>query len=167
MRLVRAHGYNKVSIAVIAKEAGVARQTLYNRWDTKADLVLDALFEDAENHAAAPSLDDTRDIGVQLEEFLWNVFQYVTANEDMMRALIAAAQHDTAFHRSFYAKFVLPRDKIISDLLRLAQTRGEFSPDRDAELVSGLIHGAFWYRLLNRKPLDASFARAIVSDFFD
>ncbi|WP_373636920.1 TetR-like C-terminal domain-containing protein [Yoonia sp. BS5-3] len=124
------------------------------------------MFDDAENYAAAPSLEDGRDIRVLLEEFLLNIFQYVTANGDMMRALIAAAQHDTAFHSSFYAKFVLPRDKMISDLLRLAQTRGEFSPERDAELVSGFIHGAFWYRLLNRKPLDARFARAIVSDVF-
>lgn len=167
LRLVRANGYNKVSIAVIAKEAGVARQTLYNRWDTKADLVLDALFEDAENYAAAPSLEDTRDSRVLLEEFLMSIFHHLTANGDMMRALIAAAQHDTAFRSSFYAKFVLPRDRMITDLLRLAQMRGEFSPDRDAELVSGFIHGAFWYRLLNRKPLDANFARAIVSDCFD
>jgi AcrR family transcriptional regulator len=167
LRLVRANGYKKVSIAVIAKEAGVARQTLYNRWDTKADLVLDALFEDAENYAAAPSLEDKRDSRVLLEEFLMNIFHYLTANGDMMRALIAAAQHDTAFQSSFYAKFVLPRDRMITDLLRLAQTRGEFSPDRDAELVSSFIHGAFWYRLLNRKPLDANFARAIISDFFD
>ncbi|MDO6591480.1 TetR family transcriptional regulator [Loktanella sp. D2R18] len=167
LRLVRAKGYNKVSIAVIAKEAGVARQTLYNRWNTKADLVLDALFEEAQNYAAAPSLNDTRDSRVLLEEFLTNVFHHLTDNGDMMRALIAAAQIDRAFHDTFYAKFVLPRDRMITDLLRLAQTRGEFSSDRNAELVSGFIHGAFWYRLLNRKALNADFARAIISEFFD
>ena len=36
LRLVRETGYEKVSIAAIIAEAGVARQTLYNRWDTKA-----------------------------------------------------------------------------------------------------------------------------------
>ena len=44
--LVRARGYGKVSIAAIVAAAGVARQTLYNRWSSKAELVLDAVFEE-------------------------------------------------------------------------------------------------------------------------
>lgn len=165
--LVREKGYDKVSIATIAREAGVARQTLYNRWNTKADLVLDAVFEETQNYAADPPCDDPQDCRVLLEEFLTNVFRHLTADGDVLRALIAAAQQDVKFQESFYAKFVLPREKMITALLQRAQERGEFSPDRNTKLVSGFIHGAFWYRLLNRGILDAKFARAITSEVFD
>ena len=40
LSLIRESGYRAVSIAAIAKKAGVARQSVYNRWPTKADLVL-------------------------------------------------------------------------------------------------------------------------------
>lgn len=167
MRLVREKGYDNVSIAAITKEAGVARQTLYNRWNTKADLVHDAVFDEVQNYAALPSLDDVGDCRVMLEEFLTNVFVHLTADGDILRALIAAAQQDATFHESFYARFVLPREKMITDLLRLAQERGELAENRNLELVSGFIHGAFWYRLLNRGELDAKFAKAITAEFFD
>lgn len=167
LRLVREKGYDAVSITAIVKEAGVARQTLYNRWSTKADLVLDAVFEATQNYAAAPAVDDIQDCRVLLEEFLTSIFTHLTADGDILRALIAAAQQDETFQERLYAKFVLPREKMITNLLQLAKKRGELSPNRSAELVSGLIHGAFWYRLLNRGVLDAKFARAITSDVFD
>ncbi|QPM91839.1 TetR/AcrR family transcriptional regulator [Pseudooceanicola algae] len=167
LRLVREKGYDKVSIAAIAQEAGVARQTLYNRWNTKADLVLDAVFEVTQNYAAAIPLDDARDCCVVLEEFLTSIFSHLTADGDILRALIAAAQQDVKFQETFYTKFVLPREKMITIFLQRAKERGELSPNRNAELVSGYIHGAFWYRLLNRGTLDAKFARAIASDVFE
>lgn len=167
LRLVREKGYDKVSIAAIAQEAGVARQTLYNRWNTKADLVLDAVFEETENYAAAPPLNDAQDCRVLLEEFLRNVFRHLTSDGDILRALIAAAQKNVTFQETFSAKFVLPREKMITSLLQRAQERGEISPLRNTELVSGFIHGAFWYRLLNRYPLDDEFAKAIAVDVFD
>lgn len=167
LRLVREKGYDKVSIAAITKEASVARQTLYNRWNTKADLVLDAVFEETQNYAAAPPLEDVQDYRVLVEEFLTNVFHHLTVDGDILRALIAAAQQDVTFQDTFYAKFVLPREKMITDLLQRAKERGELSPNRNPELVSGIIHGAFWYRLLNRGTLDAEFAKAITLDVFD
>ncbi|MFG6518921.1 TetR/AcrR family transcriptional regulator [Sulfitobacter sp. 1A13496] len=166
LRLVRERGYGKVTIAAIAEEAGVARQTLYNRWNTKADLVLDAVFEETQSYAAAPPLDGERACRDLLEEFLINVFSHLAINGGVLRALIAAAQQDAAFQATFYAKFVLPREKMVTNLLQRAIERGELSADRSPELVSGLIHGAFWYRLLNRGVLDASFARAVTRDVF-
>lgn len=166
LRLVRENGYERVSIAAIAQEAGVARQTLYNRWDTKADLVLDAVFEETQSYAAEPRLDDARHCRDLLEEFLVNVFKHLAVNGDVLRALIGAAQQDVTFQETFYSKFVAPREQMITNLLLRAQERGELSPNRNTELVSSLIHGAFWYRLLNRRELGAEFARAIALDVF-
>ena len=55
---------------------------------------------------------------------------------------------------------------MITAVLRRAQDRGELSSGRNVETLSALIHGAFWYRLLNRGMLDAGFAKKIVSETF-
>lgn len=167
LQLVRANGYDKVSIAAIAQEAGVARQTLYNRWGTKADLVLEAVFEKTHNYAAEPVLNDDKDCRTLLEEFLINVFNHLNIDGDTLRILIAAAQQDKAFQASFFVKFIAPREKMVITLLHKAQEKGELSTNRNPDLISAMIHGAFWYRLLNRRTLDPQFAKDIVSDIFD
>lgn len=166
LRLVREIGYEKVSISAIIEEAGVARQTLYNRWGTKADLVLEAVFEETNNYAAEPAWDGALDCRALLEEFLNRIFEHLRVDGDTLRALIGASQQDAKFHRSFHAIFVLPREQMITNLLRRAQDRGELSPGRNVETMSILIHGAFWYRLLNRGVLDAQFAKEIVAETF-
>lgn len=167
LRLIRESGYDKVTIAAIAKEAGVARQTLYNRWNTKAELVLEAVFEETHNYAADPMLEAAGDCRALLENFLIKVFQHLNVDGDILRALIAAAQQDRAFQDAFLADFVQPRERMMTALLHHAQEHGELSPNRDPEVISAMVHGAFWYRLLNRKPLDADYARAIVSEILD
>jgi AcrR family transcriptional regulator len=167
LHLVRAQGYEKVSIAAIAKEAGVARQTLYNRWKTKADLVLEAVFEETHNYATDPVIDHTSDCRALLQNFLTKIFDHLNIDGDTLRALIAAAQQDVAFQQAFYTSFVQPREKMITALLKKAQERNELPSACDAEMLSTFIHGAFWYRLLNRRTLDAALARDITSQVFD
>ncbi|WP_424926471.1 TetR/AcrR family transcriptional regulator [Amaricoccus tamworthensis] len=166
LSLIREKGYEKVSIADIIRTAGVARQTLYNRWNTKADLVLEAVFDETGRYAAEPISDDDRTCRDQLEAFLIGVFTHLETDGDTLRALIAAAQRDAEFRAAFYTGFVLPRERMVTDLLRRAQEPGELSRARDPEMLSAFIHGAFWYRLLNGGSLDAGYARAIVGEIF-
>ncbi len=166
LQLVRERGYSKVSIAAIAGAAGVARQTLYNRWNTKADLVLDAVFEETGRFSTQPPDDAGMPCARQLESFLAEVFSHLTVDSDPLRALIAAAQEDPAFQAAFRDRFVLPRERIVTELLRRAQARGELGAERDPEMLSAFVHGAFWYRLLNGQPVDAALARAIAAEVF-
>jgi len=166
LRLVRETGYEKVSIAAIIAEAGVARQTLYNRWDTKADLILEAIFEATNSYAAEPPLDRAQDYRAQLEDFLIKVFEHLKLDGATIRSLIASSQQDAKFHASFHAKFVLPREQMMTLMLRRAQDHGALSSARNVEVLSTMIHGAFWYRLLNRGVLDAAFAKEIVPETF-
>ncbi|MDO6670266.1 TetR/AcrR family transcriptional regulator [Paracoccus sp. 1_MG-2023] len=166
LRLVREEGYEKVSISAIVKEAGVARQTLYNRWDTKAELVLEAVFEETARQAAPPTDDRDLPYARLLADFLQRIFAHLERDGDTMRALIAAAQQDPSFGNAFHQKFVAPREAMVTDLLRRAQAAGQLDPARDADLLSQLIHGALWYRLLNDKPVDADFACQVVAEVF-
>ncbi|SNT01096.1 TetR/AcrR family transcriptional regulator [Tropicimonas sediminicola] len=166
LRLMREYGYRKVSIADIASAAGVARQTLYNRWKTKADLVLEAVFEETALVAAEPDAAGEESCRVQLETFLSNVFRHLDRDGDAMRSLIAAAQEDESFQEEFRTRFILPREEMVTGLLRRAQERGEIGRNRDPEFLSTLIHGAMWYRMLNGQVVDAAFAHDIVEEVF-
>lgn len=175
LQLVRERGYGAVSIAAIAEAAGVARQTLYNRWTSKADLVLDAVFEETGRFALPPQSEagGAGPEGQQgpggaeaLEGFLRGVFAHLTRDGDPLRALIAAAQDDPAFRAAFRDRFVLPREQIVTEMLTRAKAQGELAAEDDPHMLSEFIHGAFWYRLLNGQPVDDALARAITAQVF-
>lgn len=166
LRLVREEGYSHVSISRIAAEAEVARQTIYNRWPTKADLVLDAFFAQADVIATRPDLASAEPRSELLYRFLKAIFAHLEQDGAALRSLIAAAQEDEGFRAIFWSKFVEPRGRIVADLLADAQKHGELDGDRNVELITAFVHGAFWYRLLGGQTLGDPLARDIVSEVF-
>ncbi|MEI4473201.1 TetR/AcrR family transcriptional regulator [Frigidibacter sp. MR17.24] len=166
LRLVRERGYDSVSIGQIASVAGVARQSIYNRWPAKADLVLEAVFETGAGFDPPPVGTAPGPVAARLETFLLAVFDHVARDGETLAALIAAAQADAAFRQAFRDRFVLPREALVTDMLDEARRTGEIAPGRDPALISAMIHGAFWYRLLNGLPVDAQLARALCHEVF-
>ena len=157
-RLVSERGYNSVSIGMIAEEVGVSRQTLYRRWPSKADLVLDAFLASAaqdENfvEGAFPEV---------LYDFLANLFANMQKDGPAIRNLIASAQTNPTFLKSFRERFVEPRAEVMARIIRDGMSRGEVASDLDIELLLDFLHGAFWYRLLQGKELDEDYARRMV-----
>ncbi|MBB93086.1 MAG: TetR family transcriptional regulator [Rhodobacteraceae bacterium] len=164
LRLVRDKGYDTVPISAIIAEAGVSRQSLYNRWSTKAELVLDAFYDDSFTRVAQPL--PRPDHRGALATFLADIFAHLAENGAALRSLIAAAQADETFRVAFHDRFVAPREEIVTQLLHEAQAAGELPPGRDPELLSAFVHGAFWYRLLNGQTLDDTWARRIADGVF-
>ncbi|MBT9386786.1 TetR/AcrR family transcriptional regulator [Pseudooceanicola sp. CBS1P-1] len=164
LRLVRRHGYAGVTISDIARAAGVSRQTLYARWDSKAELVLHAIFEIASQ--PDPDLSGPEPRRVLLENFLRAIFADLSADGDTLRGLIATTLTEPGFLPVFRARFSAPREAIMLALLHDARARGELPATADPELLSDFIHGAFWYRLLNGQPLPPDLAQRIAGAVF-
>ncbi|QUS36997.1 TetR/AcrR family transcriptional regulator [Falsirhodobacter algicola] len=160
--LVLAHGYDGVSIADIIRSAGVSRQTLYRRWPTKAALVLEAFFQGA----VAPPDMESGACRTALADFLQRLFDQLTREGDAIRSLIAQTVADADFAVLFRDRFVRPRERMVSDLLETAVARGELGAQTDIPVATAMLHGAFWYRLLNAEPLDRSFALALTAQVF-
>lgn len=153
-RLVVRHGYGGVSIQSIIAEAGVARQTLYRRWPSKADLVLDAFLESA----AQIPIPAGGSVTERLTGFLGGLFETLRRDGPAIRSLIASAQSDPGFLASFRARFVEPRADVVARFLRDAQQAGDLDPGGDVEAAVDACHGAFWYRLLLGADLDDAYA---------
>ncbi|MHA3976140.1 TetR/AcrR family transcriptional regulator [Halovulum sp. GXIMD14794] len=159
-KLVREHGYGAVSIGQIIAAAGVSRQTLYRRWDSKADLVLEAFFESA---GSPPDPAPGAPIRPALEAFLLQIFRHLEQDGGAIRNLIASAQTDPAFLTGFRENFVIPRERMVTDLLDRAVAERQLPPGFDIATATQMLHGGFWYRMLNGQPLDEAFARAMVA----
>lgn len=156
-QLVGERGFEAVTVNMVAMEAGVAKQTLYRRWPSKAELVLDAFLESAARY------DKHQYMGLipSIEGFLIGLFRHLERDGVAIRNLIAAAQTDAHFRERFRAKFVAPRATQLRKILELAVDSCELSADTDLGALSDMIHGAFWYRLLTGETLDGKYAKLL------
>lgn len=157
LELVAEYGYEKVTMQMIADRAGVGRQTAYRRWPTKADLVLDAMLDATELHRVASDGPVTE----MLERFLQQTFMGLEIDGPAFRSLIASAQIDSQFRENFYARFAVPRDAVIAQIIQQGIDRGELVCDTNLAQVVEMVHGAFWYRLLLGRELDEGYARTL------
>jgi AcrR family transcriptional regulator len=155
--LVHEHGFDNVTMHMISDAAGVGRQTVYRRWPTKADLIMDALLSHAER-IAIPIKGHVTDV---LSQFLIELFHGLQHDGPAIRSLIAAAQKDPVFLDHFNQKFVQPRDRALATILEHGVANGELPEDADIAMAVELIHGSFWYRLLLGRTLDERYARTL------
>lgn len=162
LALLDTHGYSHMTVADIAARAGVAKQTIYRRWTSKAEVVLAALTTRTAVEVSAP---DTGSVHGDLRALLRNSFAVLrSGRERTIRAFMAEAQFSDSFAEAFREQFVAHRRKVLTDLLRRGIGRAELRPDTDLEFLADMIYGPMWYRLLNRHaPLDDAFADALTS----
>lgn len=149
--LVAQHGLGEVSRTSVASQAGVSRQTLYNRWESVGDMLLSALLTRAEGEIGggdAGEPDSVESTRAYLRDFASAVNTWASSG---LRAVVAQALRDPAFERRFREEFLAPRH---GRLVAAVGCAG--GPTRvDAHRVAELIAGSMWYRLLvTGQPLD-------------
>ncbi|WP_069171763.1 TetR/AcrR family transcriptional regulator [Streptomyces griseus] len=146
--------YSDLTIAAVARRAGVGKHTIYRRWSTKSELLLDAL-----HRALGPALDyrDTGDVRADLRE------QFIRSSAALLspaiwpvyRAVIIAAQDDDALRERLYRQFLAVIEQHTLDRLTSAQRAGELVADADLGYPAEVLCGALYYRgLLSTRPID-------------
>ncbi|SIO15002.1 TetR/AcrR family transcriptional regulator [Halodesulfovibrio marinisediminis] len=158
--LLNEKGGSGLTIEGIAKRAKVGKPTIYRWWPSLADIVLDVVLRQAGTDIPVikfESLEKT------LHEFLR---QSMKATVDWggahLRFLIAHAQKDEDFRKRFRNNFSLTRRSVLLSIFQQAVERGEISPEQNLEILTDLIFGSMWYRLLiGHAPMDMSFAEEL------
>lgn len=149
----------------VAARAGVGKQTLYRRWTTRGDLLLDLYFRDAkpENHLDRdyPSLEAALAALIDL-----NVKRlYEPARLHLLRSLAVTAQSDPDLHRVLLARITQPRMELGRRLLERAITNGQARPELDADTVLHFIYGGIWFRILfSTEPVTAAFRDRLLAE---
>lgn len=153
-------GFAQLTMEGIAARAGVAKQTIYRWWPSKADVLLDALATKADLFVPIP---DEGSLAADLRGFLTTSFALAGKKPlaDALRALMAQAQLDEEFRGRFWSAFLRRRRDALGVLLDRATARGELPMSREA--CADVVFGVVWYRLLTDRPLDDRLADELVT----
>jgi AcrR family transcriptional regulator len=142
-RLLREVGYARLTIDAVAKQAGVARTTVYRRYRDKADLV-SAAIDTLREPANRPQTGDARkDLVRHLEN--------ARRNFDMSLAgtLLMEEPHDPRLIELFRSRMVSPRRTVVRDVILDGIERGQIRKDVDIERTLDLFFGAIFFAVLS------------------
>jgi AcrR family transcriptional regulator len=155
-------GFAALSIEEVAARAGVAKTTIYRRWNSRGVLALDAFLADFQSQQPPPDTGTLRgDLLAALRAWIRAVTR--TSAGPILAGLIAESQRDPEFGVAWRERVVERLRAQHKLLLNRAIDRGEIPPDTDQEVVLDLLFGAAYHRLLQgHRPLTDVFARRVV-----
>lgn len=138
-------GYDRLTMDAVATASKASKATLYRRWSTKGELVVDALVR----AKVAPSVIDA-DCGNLRDDLVKASCHDSGLNDEMTLSLfagvVAALQHDKEFAAAFQERFLAPKVAMTMDLLERARERGEIGRDVDLELLSSILPAIVLHR---------------------
>jgi AcrR family transcriptional regulator len=159
MELVEEKGYRAASIEGIAARAGVSKQTVYRRYRSKGEVILDALAAYAAGNLPAPDTASPRGDLAQLLTATFAAQQGIRGA--LNRALVAESIGDDDFARTVWERLILPRREVVRTILARARAPRELG-DTEADFLVDLVYGPMWYRLLFDPPsLTAAYAERL------
>ena len=149
LRQLNEVGYAGVSMESVAKEAGVARATIYRRYHDKADLITAAVAGNDSTHLTrGPSADPRGDLVFYLAEF---DDRFAESCLEVVGTLIGAREDPAALalHRQ---RVVTPRMAYLRSLLVTAVERGQLRTDADLDLALQMLTGSVFARRVAGQP---------------
>jgi len=154
-----AGGADDLSIRDVAQRAGVNETSVYRRWGTRADLILDAVL--GEVQAAVP-VPDTGSLRGDLLALLSAIAAFITTPLGQL-LLQLALRDDLPEDRDVRDQFWAERFTTGQTVLQRAQDRGELRPGVNAQLTIETLLGGLYVRLLlTREPIDATLIEHLV-----
>lgn len=147
------HGYPALTMESVAKRAGTGKASLYRRWETRAALVMDAVY------TLAPSPQSLPDTGALRGDLLAALRLGAAALRgpagEAMRGMLAEALPDAARSQALRARSQGRNRQLMAEVLRRASARGQV-PDGAAtcarlEVGAALLRNHFLFR---GEPLD-------------
>lgn len=160
LELLTEHGFEALTIESVAARAGVGKATVYRRWNGKDELVLEAL-QGAISEIPIPDTGETRADLVQMVEGFAKALASPLGK--LLREMSAEFSRHPDLAASFRKGFVVPRRRIVRQVVVRGIERGDLRSDIDPDDVLDLLAGALHYRLLvGGTPVDPSDAEPLV-----
>jgi AcrR family transcriptional regulator len=148
-------GFEAVSLAAIAEEAGTTRQALYRRWPSKEALLSDVIRSGADNACAIAADDPRRALELELADFE-QAMQRRGALSIVGTMLQESTPHEA---RECYRDNVLePRQRRLRDILGRARESGQIDASADLDVAISFATGAWYARALAGDSAPADWA---------
>ena len=153
-RALAAEGYDAVTIEGLAAEAGVAKQTIYRWWPSKAAILGEALLEgELPGLGAEPA--QTDDLVADLRSWFTGMSSEVGRGPgvELARALIAITATDAALGAALNEKLAGPIVGWIGARIARAKDAGQVRDDVDAGVLADQFVAMSSYAALLGRPM--------------
>lgn len=159
-------GYDGMTIDMVAARAKAGKATLYRRWPSKSDLVIDAV---ACMKKAAIDWTTLPDTGTLRGDLVAMIHPPTVDDSEkryrVMAGLVSMLSRNPELADAAQAAIVEPRAQVTAFFLRRAIERGEISAGCDVETLAVLTPSMVAFRvLILRKPVDRHFLENIIDN---
>jgi AcrR family transcriptional regulator len=161
LRLLAEVGYGALTMDAVASEAGVGKATIYRRWRTKQDLVVDTISDLNRDEAGPP---DTGSLEGDLREMMRRMVRTITGPSGAATlSLLSTMPHQPALAEAFRNGPLAVWRQAFQQIWERAEQRGEVGPglaeSMAAESTSALLVQRW---LLTGGEVDDAYADAVL-----
>ncbi|MCP2259584.1 transcriptional regulator, TetR family [Streptoalloteichus tenebrarius] len=139
-------GYHGLTIEAVAARAGVGRPTVYRRWPTKDDLVVDVLSRAVPVLADPDTGDALRDLELLASEVLERLV--AAGVGPVVLAVLGAAVDRPELASRLEERYLSPRLGVLGEVIARGVRTGRVRDDLDVTVIRDLVLGPLVYRVL-------------------
>ncbi|HEY3653224.1 MAG TPA: TetR/AcrR family transcriptional regulator [Streptosporangiaceae bacterium] len=155
-------GYEGMTIDMVAAEAGMARATVYRRWVTKADLVLEAVSRMSHSDVSLAQLPDTGSLRGDMTAMILPLDdRQQQIRIQAMAGLLSLAKADQRLAEAATGAGIGPWIEASRILMQRAVDRGEYPPS-DIGTLAEIIPMMCVSRAVQRLPITREFSLALI-----
>lgn len=137
-------GYDRLTMDAVATEARASKATLYRRWSSKPELVVQAICSHKQ-HPAPPDTGTLRGDLVAAHCGMGGLGdERATA---VQAAVVTAMARDPEFAAVYRRDFIAPKLASSRTIFERAQQRGEIPADIDLEVLASALPGIVLHRI--------------------
>jgi AcrR family transcriptional regulator len=157
-------GFDGMTIDMVAARAKAGKATLYRRWPSKAELVLDAVACMKAADIVPETLPDTGSLRGDLIALIKpHSIEEGAKKLQVMAGLVSMLSQSPELADAANAAIVEPRAALNRLLLQRAIDRGEISPECDVDTLASIGPAMAAFRtLVQRKPIDREFLVSLI-----
>jgi len=160
-------GYSSFTVEGVAARARTGKASIYRRWPTRNDLLLDAICSELPTPAdcgLTATIPDSKTTADALRDVARMIAKVTSsAAGDVMRAIKCEAVTDPELARAVDERFQGPRREYMTQLFRRGIERGEVRPDADIKAIAEVLPAILTYKIvLQREQMSAAAITAIM-----
>lgn len=154
------HGYGGVSMDGVAARAGVGKATIYRRYSSKAELVVEAVRCGAQVEDWLP---DTGDLRADLISMMRPLLDRLLGDDAKVLITFAVERlREPELAEEFDRSVIGRKREHVRHLVRSAIERGDLPADSDADLIAEAPAAFLWHHAIYNLPMDDALLGRIV-----
>lgn len=162
VRVLAEVGYDRLTMDEVASAARASKATLYRRWDSKADLVVDAVSR-TKGIPDAQARDTGSLRGDLLSMACGPCGQAHELPMSVLGGLLTALQTDLELSTAWRKRFLSPRMAVTRTIFERAARRGELRTDLDLELILTVLPSMCVFRCtVEGRVVDEDFVACVL-----